>query len=157
MPDKNKLTRPEDHLLDKEEWVRLSIHDVTEESKKRLYQTIYLIGGYVVILVSIFTWFAYTNINDAVELLVGNPDHPTEFMQNILTESIEKRTEALQDNIMRRTDSTFEEYSMELGEQVDRLIDNKMKEMDLRLGEIIKDNQEELNRTIEYRLNQINR
>ena len=158
MPKENKVTgSTPDASLDQEEQTELMTYRVTEESRKRLYQTLYLIGAYVTVLVSLFTWFAYTNIDAAVGLLVGTPDHPTEFMQSILTEAVDKRTEVVEDNIIRRMDSSVGEYFKEVEEQVDRKIDNKMKEMDFRLGEIIRDNQEELIRIIEYRLNQMNR
>ena len=140
-----------DLSLDKEEQAELLTYRVTEESRKRLYQTLSLIGAYVAILVSIFTWFAYTNIDDAVGLLVGTPDHPTEFMQNILTEAVDKRAEVLEANIIRRTDSSVEEYLQEVEEEIDRRIEYRMKELDFRLSETIKDNQDELNRTIEHR------
>lgn len=153
MPDEKQLK--EAGFLDKDELIRLSIHDVTEEAKKRLYRTVYIMGAYAAILLSICAWFAYSSIDDAITKIFGTTENPTDFVKATVEKQVEKRTEPIMTRIFNKWESSFGEMSRDIEEQTKRKIDYEAKKIDSRLGEMFRDSTEETNRMIDYRIRQI--
>lgn len=131
------------HNLNSDEQRRLSVYEVTEAAKEKLYKIVRILGAYVFVLLSIITWFAITNINDAINKVVGTPDNPTALVkaqiksrvQVQIDSQIKKIVPEIKRDIIAKIESTMGEIAKDSIEENVRIVENTIRQSLLKRGE----------------------
>ena len=129
--------------LNSDEQRRLSVYEVTEAAKEKLYKIVRIIGAYVFVLLSIIAWFAITNINDAIKKVVGTPDNPTALVraqiesrvQVQIDSQIKKIVPEIKRDIIAKIESTMGEIAKDSIEENVRIVENTIKQSLFKRGE----------------------
>ena len=129
--------------LNSDEQRRLSVYEVTEAAKEKLYKIVRIIGAYVFVLLSIIAWFAITNINDAIKKVVGTPDNPTVLVraqiesrvQVQIDSQIKKIVPEIKRDIIAKIESTMGEIAKDSIEENVRIVENTIKQSLFKRGE----------------------
>lgn len=131
------------HNLNSDEQRRLSVYEVTEAAKEKLYKIVRIIGAYVFVLLSIIAWFAITNINDAINKVVGTPDNPTALVkeqiesrvQVQIDSQIKKIVPEIKRDIIAKIESTMGGIAKDSIEENVRIVENIIRESLFKRGE----------------------
>ena len=131
------------HNLNSDEQRRLSVYEVTEAAKEKLYKIVRILGAYVFVLLSIITWCAITNINDAINKVVGTPDNPTALVkaqiksrvQVQIDSQIKKIVPEIKRDIIAKIESTMGEIAKDSIEENVRIVENTIRQSLLKRGE----------------------
>ena len=131
------------HNLNSDEQRRLSVYEVTEAAKEKLYKIVRIIGAYVFVLLSIIAWFAITNINDAINKVVGTPDNPTTLVkaqiesrvQVQIDSQIKKIAPEIERAIIAKIESTMGGIAKDSIEENVRIVENIIRESLFKRGE----------------------
>ena len=134
---------PDQHNLNSDEQRRLSVYEVTEAAKEKLYKIVRIIGAYVFVLLSIIAWFAITNINDAINKVVGTPDNPTTLVkaqiesrvQVQIDSQIKKIAPEIERAIIAKIESTMGGIAKDSIEENVRIVENIIRESLFKRGE----------------------
>ncbi len=129
--------------LNSDEQRRLSVYEVTEAAKEKLYKIVRIIGAYVFVLLSIIAWFAITNINDAIKKVVGTPDNPTALVkaqiesrvQVQIDSQIKKIVPEIKRDIIAKIESTMGEIAKDSIEENVRIVENTIRQSLFKRGE----------------------
>lgn len=129
--------------LNSDEQRRLSVYEVTEAAKEKLYKIVRIIGAYVFVLLSIIAWFAITNINDAINKVVGTPDNPTTLVkaqiesrvQVQIDSQIKKIAPEIERAIIAKIESTMGGIAKDSIEENVRIVENIIRESLFKRGE----------------------